>query len=147
MMMGILRFSATAAFVVTLGTTTNIGQDNPLRNVWEGVFSAEQAERGMVLAENHCAMCHASNLRGSPGAPAIAGVEFLFIWNNETAGELHDYIKTNMPPGTPGGLRDQEYADIVAAIFESSGFPATRETELPGNVETLANIQILRQEP
>ena len=142
-----LRFTAAAALMITLGTTTGLGQDGPSRNTWDGVFTAEQAERGMALADEHCVMCHAANLRGSPGAPPIAGSEFLFIWSNDTAAALHDYLKANMPPVSPGSLSDQEYTDIVATIFEISGFPATGDQDLPSDAEALADIQILRTEP
>jgi len=132
--------------MLALGSSASLGQ-GPSRNVWEGVFTQEQAERGMALADEHCVMCHAANLRGGPGAPAIAGSEFLFAWSTQPTAELFSYVKSNMPPLAPGSLSDQEYADIVASIFDSSGFPSSGSDELPADVDALADIQILRAQP
>jgi mono/diheme cytochrome c family protein len=141
-----LRLVAATLLLVVLGLAVAEGQDGPSRNTWDGIFTAEQAERGVALADEHCVMCHAANLRGSPGAPPIAGNEFLFIWSTQSAASLFDYVKANMPPLDPGGLSDQEYADVVAAIFESSGFPGG-DGELAADADALADIQILRTDP
>jgi mono/diheme cytochrome c family protein len=139
----LLTLTATALLLVTLVATTGRTQGFT-SNTWDGVFTEEQAERGMALAETNCVMCHAANLRGGPGAPPIAGSEFLFVWSTQSVNSLFEYLKLNMPPVDPGGLSDQEYTDIVAAILSSSGFPAG-ETELP--TEGLSSIQILRTQP
>jgi mono/diheme cytochrome c family protein len=138
-----LTIAAAALLLVTLAATTGQSQGFT-SNTWDGVFTVEQAERGMALAEENCVMCHAANLRGGPGAPPIAGAEFLFIWSTQSVNSLFDFLKLNMPPLDPGSLSDQEYADVVAAILSSSNFPAG-ETELP--VEGLSSIQILRTRP
>lgn len=139
----LLPLTATAVLLVTLAAAT--GQTQGFTsNTWNGVFTEEQAERGMALAEENCVMCHAANLRGGPGAPPIAGNEFLFIWSTQSVNSLFDYLKLNMPPVEPGSLSDQEYVDIVAAILSSSEFPAG-DTELP--TEGLSEIQILRTQP
>ncbi len=142
--MKLLRLPA-AALVLTSGLATAQGQ-NFTSNTWDGVYTVEQAERGMALAEEHCVMCHATNLLGGPGAPPIAGSEFLFIWSTQSAGSLFDYLKTNMPPLDPGTLSDQEYTDIVAAIFQGSEFPAGNG-ELSADRDTLGALQILRTQP
>ena len=134
---------AAALVLVTLAATTGQTQGFT-RNTWDGVFTEEQAERGMALAETNCVMCHAANLRGGPGAPPIAGAEFLFVWSTQSVHSLFDYLKLNMPPVEPGSLSDQEYVDVVAAILSSSAFPAG-EMELP--TEGLSEIQILRTRP
>jgi len=135
---------ATAALVLTFVVSIQ-GQDFT-SNTWDGVYTAEQAERGMAIADENCVMCHAANLRGGPGAPPIAGAEFLFVWSTQSAGSLFDYMKTNMPPLDPGGLSDQEYTDLVAAVFQSSEFPAG-DAELPADRDALGMVQILRTQP
>ena len=127
-----------------LWTGPLLGQE--ARTTWDGVYTEAQLARGQALAAENCALCHAANLLGSPGAPGIAGSEFLFVWNNEPLGELFSYARTQMPPGQAGSLTDQEYADIVAALLAASGFPAG-VTELPGDTDVLGNILILRQQP
>ncbi len=98
-------------------------------NVWEGVYTDDQAARGKEVYEVSCIGCHAATLRGTPGAPGIAGGRFTFNWDGRNLGELHAYIVHNMPVGQAGTLSDQQYADIVAYILQVNEFPAG-ETEL-----------------
>ena len=35
------------------------------RNVWEGVFTAEQAAQGKTVFDNKCALCHGTELGGA----------------------------------------------------------------------------------
>ena len=136
---GVIALAASAWWTGPL-----LGQE--ARTTWDGVYTEAQLARGQDLVADHCASCHASNLLGSPGAPGIAGSEFLFVWNEEPLGELFSYARTQMPPGQAGSLTPQEYADIVAALLGASGFPAG-DTELPGDADVLSNIRILRQQP
>ena len=46
-----------------------------------------------------------------------------------------------MPQGTPGSLTDQQYADIIAYMFNLSRLPAG-EDELPSDVQQLSTIII-----
>jgi mono/diheme cytochrome c family protein len=116
------------------------------RTVWDGAYSAEQAKRGAAQVAAKCAACHGGELKGGPGAPGVAGPEFLFSWNNKSAGELFDYIKANMPPGEPGSMSDQRYADIVAAVFQANGFPPGG-AELSPDAKIMAGIKIVREKP
>lgn len=93
-------------------------------NVWEGVYTEEQAARGQEVYDVSCIGCHAATLRGTPGGPAIAGGRFTFNWNERSLGELHAYIVGNMPIGQAGSLTSQQYADILAYILQVNEFPA-----------------------
>jgi mono/diheme cytochrome c family protein len=117
------------------------------RTVWDGVYTAEQAKRGAGPYKTHCASCHAENMLGAGGSPAAAGPEFLFNWKGKTAGDLFDYLKKTMPPDQSGGLSDQRYADMMAAMFQASEFPASEQTELPANADKLADILITEKKP
>ena len=46
------------------------------KTVWDGVFTAAQAERGRDAYAVHCVSCHADDLRGM-GGPALKGQEFM----------------------------------------------------------------------
>lgn len=52
-----------------------------------------------------------------------------------------------MPPGQAGSLSGQQYADIVAALFKTSQFPASETTELPATKAELDAITILGAKP
>lgn len=114
---------------------------------WDGVYTADQAERGQRLLDRQCATCHAGNLRGTQAAPAIAGLEMLYVWDGRSLGELLEYLRVSMPPGQVGSLSDQEYTDIIATILEHSGFPGSEAQELPGDSGALDRIVIRRENP
>ena len=58
-----------------------------------------------------------------------------------TVATLFEYVRTAMPPQSPGSLSDQQYADAIAQMFALSKMPAG-ETELPADAEALAGIVI-----
>ena len=116
------------------------------RNVWTGVYTADQAKRGLETYKQQCAMCHGDAMGGGGGVPAVAGPEFLFGWNGKTGAELFDYMKGKMPPADPGSLSDQKYADVMAAMFQADGFPAG-QSELIADPKALMDIAITREKP
>lgn len=84
------------------------------------VFTAAQAEAGRTAYRAHCAGCHASDLGGRDDAPALAGPDFLKTWGPRTTAQLHDFIRTTMPPdGT--ALTAEEYLSVVAHLLERNG--------------------------
>ncbi len=124
-----------------------IAAQDEARTVWDGIYTVEQAERGQELVDEHCAICHGINLRGSQGAPAIAGLELLFLWDGRTLGELLETMRTTMPPGQTGVLADKEYADVLATMLQGSGFPSGNEAESMANLEEIEYVIIRREKP
>ncbi len=101
------------------------------RTVWEGVFTAEQAERGRPQYSANCAECHGTALQGGEGA-GLVGDAFWQKWTAQTVGDFVTYISKNMPfseDGSKAGtLSPGTYAEIAAHILNSNGFPTgTRE--------------------
>src|SRR5262249_14003667 len=111
------------------------------RSVWEGVYSKEQAARGLKAYREECLKCHGENLLGGEGGPAISGDEFLSKWNGKTAGDLYALLRKTMPSDDPGNLSTRQYADLVAYIFSMNRFPAG-EKELDRDAAALAEIRI-----
>jgi cytochrome c len=116
------------------------------RSVMDGVYTAEQAKRGVETYAAKCALCHGGDMQGSQEAPPMAGAEFLFSWGGKSAGALHVYIHATMPPNEQGSLSAQRCADILAAIFQKNEFPAGK-TELPADPKALADILIPKDKP
>ena len=148
-----------AAFVVAAAAA--VGGQTPSaakRAVIDGVYTVEQAKRGRDSYRKRCVLCHLDNgqgqqavpeipgqsleREGDPEAPPIAGEEFLKKWNGHTVRELFEKTST-MPVGSPGALRPQEYADLVALILELNKFPAGQQ-ELPAARDQLEQITISR---
>jgi mono/diheme cytochrome c family protein len=109
----------------------------PRRTVWDGVYTEAQAARGMVSFGQSCSGCHALVAEGK--AP-LAGEPFWKSFAQKTVGDLLKFVSTNMPNGNPGSLSQPTYADIVALILKSNGFPAGT-SEL--GRDTIAGVQIV----
>jgi mono/diheme cytochrome c family protein len=116
------------------------------RNVWDGVFTAEQATQGKALFDNKCALCHGAELGGAEMAPPLAGGVFLGNWAGQTAGDLFTRIKSTMPANDPGSLSSAEAAQAVAYILSYNQFPAGTTT-LPTDEASLGQIAITAEKP
>src|SRR5882757_2060043 len=104
----------------------------PARNVWDGVFTADQAAQGKALFEAKCAICHGAELNGAEMAPPLAGGVFLGNWTGQSAGDLFTRIHTTMPANDPGSLNNQQTAQALAYILSFNQFPAGT-TPLPSD--------------
>jgi S-disulfanyl-L-cysteine oxidoreductase SoxD len=93
-------------------------------SVLDGVYSAPQAARGADGFVQNCAPCHGASLGGVGEAPALLGAQFIADFNGLTVGDLFERIRTTMPLNNPGGLSRDQYADILAFLLKSNGFPA-----------------------
>jgi mono/diheme cytochrome c family protein len=105
-----------------------------------GVYSEAQAARGDAMYAENCAQCHTPTLVGGDLAPAITGPAFIARWTaDKPLSELFDYLRTQMPLNSPGGLNAQHNADLVAFLLKKAGYP-TGKTDLPASSEKLAGI-------
>ena len=111
------------------------------RSVWDGVYTKEQAGRGLAVYRQECLKCHGENLAGGESSPPLAGAVFLRTWNGKTAGALYENVRKTMPEDDPGNLSTRQYADLVAYIFSANEFPAGQK-ELDRDVAVLNEIQI-----
>src|ERR1700684_3647044 len=127
--------------VAALLLFTLLSAQEPTRSVWDGVFTAEQADPGRPLYNQHCSSCHADTLMGGEMSPPLVGGEFLSNWNGLTLGELFERIRTTMPQNKAGKLSREVNADITAYILSVNKFPAGK-AELPHTVEFLKQIRI-----
>ena len=125
-------------------TLAALGQTS--RSVWDGVYTAEQAERGAALYSMECASCHGLALNGGEMAPALTGGEFLSNWSGLTVGDLFDRIRQSMPADRPGSLNREKNADILAHILSMNQFPAGT-MELDQRVDFLKQIRIEATRP
>ncbi|MEQ8447211.1 MAG: c-type cytochrome [Pelagibacterium sp.] len=118
------------------------GAEGGERTIFDGVYTEEQADRGMGFFGSDCAACHANTARGSSAAPGLIGYTLDNKYADQPLYDYFDYMRTNMPPGNAGWFTDQEYADIVAYLLELHGAPAG-DTELEGTEEALSTITIV----
>ena len=106
------------------------------KSIWDGVFTAEQAERGADTYKTACSECHGNDLAGDGFAPALSGADFHGNWNDLSVGDLFERIRISMPPSGPSGVTPAQKADIVAHILNQNKFPAGK-AELEPKTEVL----------
>ena len=132
---------------VLAGGCMTLGTRAPPDNVWDGVYTEAQADRGAALYKENCESCHAENMRGGPGVKGLVGLGFQFLWNGHNLGELFDYMRLKMPPGRAGLLTDQEYIDVLTTVLRGNKVPAGGTTELTPDHKLLDGIKISWEKP
>src|SRR2546428_1325584 len=103
-----------------------------------GPFTAAQAAAGASAYQANCATCHQPDLRGQGTATPLAGTEFIGAWGSRAARDLVSFIQLTMPPGNPGMLDANTYADIAAFILRSNGARAGNQS-LTASSEVVIN--------
>jgi alcohol dehydrogenase (cytochrome c) len=88
-------------------------------------FSEDQAARGQAQYTKTCARCHGANLDDGEFGTALRGAPFTDHWAGQSLEPLFVKMKTSMPPDAPGGLRDDDYADLLAYVLAQNGVPAS----------------------
>jgi cytochrome c len=118
------------------------------RTVSDGVYTAEQAQRGEKLFTGfgRCYVCHLRTLEGDKQqmATPLAG-PFLTVWNGRTLDDLAYKIRYTMPVGIrrAGTLTVEETSDLIAYILQQNKMPAGSQ-ELGTDSSQLKQITIKR---
>ncbi len=133
-----------------VSASATAGQAAPssaMRSVMAGVYTVEQATRGRGHYEKRCVLCHLDRgqgheavpdiagqsleREGEPEAAPVAGEVFQKKWGGRNAWDLFTTMVSTMPVGSPRSLAQQEYADVLAYIFELNKYPAGRQELTP----------------
>jgi cytochrome c5 len=136
-----MRSIVVLATVLTF-TIAARGQNTEPR-IWQGVYSAAQAERGKASFTSSCLRCHGDKLQGNT-APALSGDRFFTTWGSEPIASLFAKIRDTMPPNFGTSIDDQVKLDIVTYILQTNGFPSG-PGELTQTGGDLASAQILKK--
>lgn len=123
------------AWGVGLGTwvvlVLTVASAQETQSVKAGVYTAEQSDRGIALFKTKCASCHAPN--------RFTDDLFYASFAGKPMWEMFDVISDTMPEDDPGGLKLEEYADVIAYLLKLNGFP-TGQTDLPTSKDALSLI-------
>lgn len=99
-----LRFDPTAHVVIAL--TPNLPAAS---------FASAQATRGEAVYESTCATCHQPD--------QFIGPRFAEAWNDRRIGDFYSLVRSTMPVDNPGGMKEQEYVDVVAYLLKANHAP------------------------
>jgi cytochrome c len=145
------RFTMAALVVITAAAVSFHGVargQEAGRTVWDGVYSAAQAELGMHRYTAPCGSCHGRALEGgrifgsrTRTAPALRGDAFLSHWTGHSVGDLFNQIAAYMPLDHPGSLSVEASASILAFLMRENGFPPGSH-DLPADMAVMETIQI-----
>lgn len=126
------------AVMTVLATSANVGaqsiQPQDPITILDRVYSVAQAERGQARFKQSCGSCHAVSEFAEP--------DFSGRWQGQTLGDVFEFISTAMPEGSPGSLKPEDYASILAYALSNGGFPVGTD-DLPARKEVLAKIGIV----
>jgi uncharacterized protein len=129
----------------TDGTTLELKEPVTV-DIWGGVYTSAQADRGKNNYRLYCQSCHGENLTGqsdSAGrAPALRGE---IVVRRKDVGNLFAYIREWMPFEDRGSLDDTTVIDILTYILQQNGYPAG-EQELVPNRPSLKRV-LFTQKP
>jgi len=133
-------FLLAAVIAAVLGTAAGampgvVGpQTAPTKNLWDGLYTDDQASRGNAVFSATCANCHTLDSQG--GRP-LSGKTFWDSYTQKTVGDLFTFIQKNMPNGNGGSLSEKTYADLVALVLKSNGIPAGTTELVPAAVAAI----------
>jgi len=128
-----------AASIVLVTTAAPTARSQP---TGAPTFTAEQIDRGRAIYGRNCTDCHGTTLdNGEFGGPVLKGGFFRQKWAGGGVGALYSFTKGLMPPDRPGGLTDQNYADLIAYILSNNGY-TPGDKELPTNPNAMQNMGI-----
>lgn len=122
---------------------TALAQSPPDR-IWEGIFTAAQAERGKAAYLKSCSNCHIADLNGSVRAPSLKGERFMSAWLNTTMNSLYRKVRDSMPATYPETVADDVKLDIITYLLSENGFPPGK-ADLKVDEEELERIPIVKQ--
>jgi S-disulfanyl-L-cysteine oxidoreductase SoxD len=121
---------ATAVWAATVLSSSSLAQ-TPAKSVNQGVYTADQADRGAATFKTRCMSCHET--------ARFTGTDFLAVWTGKPLHELFDLMHKTMPEDNPGSLEPQQYADVVAYFLKLNDYPAGQD-ELQGTPEAMKAI-------
>ena len=126
---------------VSVTVSTQVGAPQPgaqaTSSVWDGVYTAAQAERGQRLYGKHCGRCHGEDPANARNP--LAGDRFAEHWESRTLDDLFRRIRDTMPAGEVGTVNETDKLDTMVYILQQNGFPAGRAELTP---DVLAAIRI-----
>ena len=75
-------------------------------------FLPSQAARGEKIYQESCGTCHS--------AAQHIGQAFVENWNDRRVYDFYALVRATMPLDNPGGMKEQEYLDVVAYLLQAN---------------------------
>lgn len=125
---GAAALTAALAPVLAQGTNATAGGYlgvHTTGNIWDGVYSDEQADKGAILYRTACSNCHGKQLEGVPdeGNPALAAPGFMVEWDGQSMADLVAHVHVS-PHSRPDDMDPLTAVALAAFILNQNGVPS-----------------------
>lgn len=130
---GAAAVNVRAPLAATLSAGATTGAPVPLRfdpnakvirsnaaNLPPASYTEAQAARGKQLYDETCGTCHQPD--------QLIGQGFVESWNDRRVWDFYALVRSTMPLDNPGGMKDQEYLEVVAYLLQANHAPAGRDS-------------------
>ena len=126
----VLALLASLLFAGVASLSAGAGAAQDPKSILDRIYSETQAQRGEAQFKASCTSCHTPRM--------FTGGAFAERWNSQSMGNVFEWVSVNMPENDPGGLKPQQYADILAWVLSINGYPI-------GSDDMPADVAVLRQ--
>ena len=93
-----------------------------------------QATHGKEIFEQTCGTCHQQS--------KFIGQEFVESWNDRRVYDFYSLVRGTMPLDNPGGLKEQEYLDVVAYLLQANHHPSPKPDSLRADTAAMRRAKI-----
>ena len=93
-----------------------------------------QAAHGKEIYDQTCATCHQ--------ATKFVGQEFVESWNDRRVYDFYSLVRGTMPLDNPGGLKEQEYLDVVAYLLQANHHASPKPDSLRADTAAMRRTKI-----
>jgi mono/diheme cytochrome c family protein len=97
-------------------------------------YLPSQATRGATVYGETCGTCH------QPGQ--LIGQNFVELWNDRRVYDFYSLVRSTMPLDNPGGLKEQEYVDVVAYLLQANHQASTTPDSLKADTASMRATKI-----
>ena len=97
-------------------------------------FLPSQAARGKDVFGQTCGTCHQTS--------KFIGQEFVESWNDRRVYDFYSLVRGTMPLDNPGGLKEQEYLDVVAYLLQANHHASPAADSLRADTASLRRTKI-----
>ena len=131
-----MRTTVLLAAAAILTGAVALSAQAPRPRIWQGVYTAAQAERGRATYTTTCLRCHNPDLSGDRG-PALKGERFMTTWGGGSVSRLFEKIRDTMPVFATSTIDEKTKLDIVTFILQANGFPAGDKELVPDDLDAI----------
>ncbi len=102
-------------------------------------FLPSQAKRGASVYAETCGTCH------QPGQ--LIGQNFVELWNDRRVYDFYALVRSTMPLDNPGGMKEQEYIDVIAYLLQANRQASPKPDSLKADTASLRATKIAVSAP